>query len=162
MRRIAILVGLIGSCAWTGIANADLAKEGNYDATLCFGGPLPAIAHSDKHVAGVLSLYAPMISNLPNGGLYHLNGIHCQGVWAVIEGLYQENGFCEVQDPQGDKIFGKYSRSGEKGLWQVMAGTGKYAGMTSNGEYHPVGQFAQQAQGTLQHCNRATGTYRLK
>lgn len=71
---------------------ADLPKDGKYDANLCFGGPLPAIAHSDKLIAGVLDLYGPMVSNLPGGGLYHLNGIRCTGVWAVIDGVYQENG----------------------------------------------------------------------
>ena len=43
-----------------------------------------------------------------------------------------------------------------------MNGTGKYAGMTASGSYVAVGQFASQGAGTLQNCNRATGTYRLK
>ena len=156
------IVLLVGLGIATDCALADLPKEGKYDVNLCFGGPLPAIAHSDKLIAGGLDLYGPMVSNLPNGGLYHLNGIRCAGAWAVIDGVYQENGYCETTDPDGDKQFGKYSNTGSGGKWQVVNGTGKYAGMTASGSYAAVGQFATQGPGTLQNCNRAIGTYRLK
>jgi hypothetical protein len=109
----------------------------------------------------VLHLYSPTVSILPNGGLYHLNGIRCIGVWAVIDGIYQ-NGYCETTDPDGGKQFGKYSNTGSGEKWQIMSGTGKYAGMTGGGSYAAVGRFATQGPGTLQNCTRAVGTYRLK
>ena len=163
LSRISTSIAVVGLIAVSASpVYADLPREGKYDATLCFGGPLPTMAHSDKLVAGVLDLYGPMVSNLPGGGLYHLNGIRCTGVWAVIDGVYQENGYCETTDPDGDKQFGKYSNTGSGGKWQVMNGSGKYAGMTASGSYAAVGQFASQGPGTLQNCNRAVGTYRLK
>lgn len=148
--------------AMSASAAVNLPREGKYDTTLCVGGSLPTLAHSESHVSGVLDLYGPMIGNLPNGGLYHLNGIRCTGVWAVINGVYTENGYCETSDPDGDKQFGQYANDGKGGKWQVLSGTGKYAGMTASGIYMPVGQFPSQGPGTLQNCNRATGSYRLK
>jgi hypothetical protein len=158
-RKVWIAAGLSSLLAFS--AHADLPKQGRYDVNLCLGGALPVIAHSDKHLAGVLDLYGPMVSNVPSG-LYHLNGIHCQGGWSVIDGVYEENGFCETTDPDGDKQFGRYARTGATGEWKVLSGTGKYAGMSGGGSYTPVGQFAQRADGGLQNCNRATGTYRLR
>lgn len=155
-----IAVGLSSMLAFS--AHADLPKQGRYDANLCFGGQLPTLVHSEKLMSGVLDLYGPMVGNLPNGGLYHLNGIHCTGVWAVISGVYQENGYCETTDPDGDKQFGKYSNDGSGGKWEVLSGTGKYAGMSASGSFSSVGKFAERADGGLQECSRATGSYRLR
>mgnify|MGYP006908213212 CR=1 FL=1 len=162
MRGIASGCTLLALLATSAGAAVDLPREGKYDTTLCFGGALPTMATSETHVSGVLDLYGPMVGNLPGGGLYHLNNIRCTGVWAIINGVYTENGYCETADPDGDKQFGQYANDGKGGKWKVLAGTGKYAGMTASGVYGPVGQMAGRGDGTLVNCNRATGSYRLK
>ncbi len=57
---------------------------------------------------------------------------------------------------------GKFTRTNADGRWDVVSGSGKYTGVTSGGPYGPVGQFPQPVAGTLQHCNRITGTWKMR
>lgn len=141
-------------------AGVDVANKGNYEGMLCVAGPLPAVVQSDSEMGGSFDLIGPMITK--PGMLYHAANIHCLGAWSVVGGQYNENGHCQVVDGDGDKIFGKFSRVNADGRWEVISGTGKYAGMTSSGPYTPVAQFPQPVPGTLQHCNKITGTWKLR
>lgn len=146
----------------TGSAGAavDVPPKGNYEGMLCVAGPLPAVVQSDTEMGGSFDLIGPMVTK--PGMLYHGANIHCLGTWSVIGGNYNENGHCQVVDADGDKIFGKFSRVNADGRWEVISGTGKYAGMTSSGPYTPVAQFPQPVPGALQTCNRITGTWKLR
>ena len=141
-------------------AGVEVAPNGKYEGTLCIAGPLPAVVQSEKEVAGSFDLIGTIVTK--PGAIYHLTNIHCLGAWSVIDGQYHETGHCQVVDNDGDKMLGKFTRVNADGRWDVVSGSGKYAGVTSGGPYGPVGQFPQPVAGTLQHCNRITGTWKMR
>lgn len=157
-RTLAVCIAtLVTSSAFAGV---EVANKGSYEGMLCVSGQLPAVVQSDTEMGGSFDLIGPMVTK--PGTLYHAANIHCLGAWSVVGGNYNENGHCQVVDADGDKIFGKFSRVNADGRWEVISGTGKYAGMTSSGPYTPVAQFPQPIPGTLQHCNKITGTWKLR
>ena len=157
-RTLAVCVAtMVTSSALAGV---EVAGKGNYEGMLCVAGPLPAVVQSDTEMSGSFDLIGPMVTK--PGMLYHAANIHCLGAWSLIGGNYHENGHCQVVDAAGDKIFGKFSRVNADGRWEALSGTGKYAGIVSSGPYTPVAQFPQPVPGTLQHCNKITGTWKLR
>lgn len=141
-------------------AAVEVAPNGKYEGTLCLAGPVPAVVQSDKEMAGSFDVIGPIVTH--PGTLYHLTNIRCLGAWSVIDGQYRENGYCQVVDNDGDRMLGKFTRVNGDGRWDVVSGTGKYAGITSGGPYSPVGQFPQPVAGTLQSCSRISGTWKLR
>jgi hypothetical protein len=160
MKIRALAVCLATIAVQPALAGVEVANKGNYEGMLCVSGSLPGVVQSDSEMGGSFDLIGPVVSK--PGMLYHATTIHCLGAWSVIGGQYNENGLCQVVDGDGDKIFGKFSRVNADGRWEVISGTGKYAGMTSSGPYTPVAQFPQPVPGTLQHCNKITGTWKLR
>jgi hypothetical protein len=72
-------------------------------------------------------------------------------------------GVCEVKDADGDKRLGHYSFvDGKETFYTVVAGTGKYEGMTLTSTVEQLGPFPAIKDGTFQGCNHQTGTYKLK
>ena len=83
-------------------AGVEVTPNGKYEGTLCLAGPLPAVVQSEKEVAGSFNLIGTIVTK--PGAIYHLTNIHCLGAWSVIDGQYNENGYCQVVDNDGDKM----------------------------------------------------------
>lgn len=141
-------------------AGVDVAPGGKYEGMLCVAGPMPTIVQSDKEMAGTYESIGPIITK--PGMLYHLTNIRCLASWSIVDGQYSETGHCQIVDNDGDKMFGRFSHTKGEGRWDVISGTGKYTGMTSGGAYGSVGQIPQPVAGSVQACNRITGTWRLR
>ncbi len=89
----------------------------------------------------------------------------------IVDGNFSATTTCEAVDKDGDKFLtrliagfenqGVTLSSDHTGKGTVIAGTGKYEGMTRIGtnENYPVPSVKP---GTFQRCGRATGTYKLK
>jgi hypothetical protein len=77
---------------------------------------------------------------------------------------------CEGVDKDGDKVFTRLTVGSIDGVGQddthigetvVIAGTGKYDGMTRTGT-NENSLIRSAKPGVIQRCGRATGTYKLK
>ena len=72
-------------------------------------------------------------------------------------------GVCETKDADRDKRLGHYLFvDGKETFYTVVAGTGKYEGMTLTSTVEQLGPFPAIKDGTSQGCNHRTGTYKLK
>ena len=85
--------------------------------------------------------------------------------FTIIDGDYSESGSCQYWNAAGDKIFGVYARKGDvakaEGTWRVVQGTGKFEGITSEGNWIPLAPFPPVPNVATQ-CNHEWGTYTLK
>lgn len=162
MKTSLLGVATLAMCAGGAWAAVEVAGQGNYDAMDCMGGPITSIALSDSHVAGMYDVTGTLVGK--PGMLYHMTSIRCLGAWSIIDGKYGDSGNCVIVDLDGDKMIGRYAQphgSGE-GTWTVIAGTGKYSRVSSEGVYRAIGQFPQPYAGNTQLCSRVTGTWKLR
>jgi len=87
--------------------------------------------------------------------------IHTQGV-AVIEGKNMTvYAYMKYLDPGGDFVIFRYTQNpGEKAATTtIMAGTGKYKGITGGGKAKRITRGKPVAAGTNQFCNNHKGTF---
>jgi hypothetical protein len=83
------------------------------------------------------------------------------GIYHSLDGKAVENGYCDIVDADGDKYLVRYSGDSKGGKVEAIAGTGKYEGMTLQGQYR-VGNFPTTSSDRFYSCNRFTGTYKLR
>ncbi|MBR0798643.1 hypothetical protein JQ615_24965 [Bradyrhizobium jicamae] len=140
----------------------ELPKEGSYDYTACWSGVSNAITFSKADTASSYEMTGTILSN-PSGGMFDKNSFRCVGMNASLEGKFTGSAVCESLDVDGDKRLSNYSLASDGSLTrEIVAGTGKYEGMTMTGTVHPLGSFPVVKAGTFQDCNHQTGTYKLK
>jgi len=151
-----VLLSLIGTASGA----VTLPKEGPFDTHFCFSGTGETIALTDKAVAGSYTLFATVQSN-PRGGAFDLTASHCLATYHIVNGKTVENGYCDIVDADGDKYLVRYSGDFKIGKVEAIAGTGKYEGMTLQGEYR-VTNLPTTAPDRFYNCNRYSGTYKLK
>jgi hypothetical protein len=87
--------------------------------------------------------------------------IHTQGV-AVIEGKNMTvYAYMKYLDPEGDYVIFRYTQNpGEKAATTtIMAGTGKYKGITGGGKAKRITRGKPVAAGTNQFCNNHKGKF---
>jgi hypothetical protein len=79
---------------------------------------------------------------------FKMMSAHCAGSFVNIGDQVDEHGACEYVNAAGDKLFGVYARKGDaakaEGTWHVVHGTGKFAGMTMDGEVDVHRSFPAQ------------------
>ncbi len=74
--------------------------------------------------------------NDAGGPMFNLFGLRCVGMWdGRGGGEFNDRGTCTYTDKDGDHIFAPYTSKGWHGTYEVVAGTGKFAGITGTGEY---------------------------
>ena len=139
------------------------AAEGKYDQQSCYSGPMHFLQHADGMIAGSYE----GIGRMPGtqGTPFVLNSGRCLGSFTVIKGEVNESGSCEFWNAAGDKYFGVYSRKGDpakaEGTWHVVNGTGKFAGMSMEGKWMPIGDFPP-VPNYGGGCNHEWGTYSIE
>ena len=139
------------------------AAEGKFDHMSCYAGPSHVIQQGDGIIAGSYDSTA-MMPGQEGTPYYNLSG-RCLGQFTIINGDYSESGSCQYWNAAGDKIFGVYARKGDvakaEGTWRVVQGTGKFEGITSEGNWIPLAPFPPVPNVVTQ-CNHEWGTYTLK
>jgi hypothetical protein len=80
--------------------------------------------------------------------MFNLFGMRCIGLVHVLsQGTWNDQGTCTYTDKDGDNIFAPFKgnsdgKGGERGTYEVIGGTGKFARITGSGEYyqpnHPI------------------------
>jgi hypothetical protein len=123
--------------------------------------------HFLQHGDGMIAGSYEGIGRMPGteGTPFVLNSGRCIGSFTIISGDYSEAGSCEFWNAAGDKYFGVYSRKGDpakaEGIWHVVHGTGKFAGMSMEGKWMPIGDFPP-VPNYGGGCNHEWGTYSIK
>jgi hypothetical protein len=141
---------------------ADLPKEGSYDFTSCFAGTANTMEFSQAHTANTSEIRGTSVSN-PPGGLFDKVAFRCIALNYTADGKPSGTTLCEGVDKDGDKYLSQLVViDGSVSTRKIVAGTGKYEGLTSSGKAESLGQFGKPVAGQIQGCVRQTGTYKMK
>jgi len=139
------------------------AAEGKYDNQACYAGPIHLIQHADGMVSGSYDLTG--MTPGTEGSLFYMMSGRCVGSFTIIGGDYNEAGGCEYWNAAGDKFFGIFARKGDpakaEGTWHFVHGTGKFAGVSGEGKWIPLGTFPP-VPNVGAGCNHEWGTYSIK
>jgi hypothetical protein len=87
--------------------------------------------------------------------------IHTQGVMEIAGKNTTVYGYLKYLDPSGDFVIFRYTRNpGEKAATTtLLAGTGKWKGITGGGKAIRITRGKPVAPGTTQFCNNHKGTF---
>lgn len=143
---------------------ATLPKEGNYAFDFCPVGHGRSLSGGDKFFVLGYDLDA-VLRSTPAGGSFDRMGARCYGLYKNVAGKAFEAGGCELTDLDGDKWWMDYQGSpdGTGGTYKAAWGTGKYEGMTLQGEYHLDNNWGSPAKDVaFVGCNPNRGTYKLR
>jgi len=151
-----LLLGMVD----TGYGAVTLPKEGSFDTHFCFSGTGEGMPLSDTAMAGSYRMYATVQSD-PPGGAFDQTASQCIGIYHVVNGKTIESGYCNIVDADGDKYLVRYSGDFKTGKIEAITGTGKYDGMTLQGEYR-VGRLPSTGSDRFYNCNRYSGKYKLR
>lgn len=125
-------VALSLAATWAGIA---MAKSGEVSIIQCSGGEVQNVVNSPQHSFGTGKTYGTVRTD-PAGGLFDMMTTQCMGAYVVVDGKPSAWGHCEWLDKDGDKVLLHYARSeGLAGKFNVVHGTGKYAGLSGTRDY---------------------------
>jgi hypothetical protein len=141
---------------------ADLPKEGSYDFMSCYSGTVNPMEFSKTHTANTTEIRGTVMSN-PPGGLFDKVAFRCISMNYTADGKPSGMTLCEGVDKDGDKYLSQLVvLDGSQSTRKVVAGTGKYEGMTTSGTAVSAGPFGTTVSGQIQNCTHQTGTYKLK
>jgi hypothetical protein len=162
MRKSVALAAIAAACVLGSLAlAADLPKEGTYDFVSCYSGTSNPMPFSKTHSAELTEITGTSQSN-PPGGLFDKVAFRCITFGYSADGKNTATTACEGVDKDGDKYMSYLVNDGTTTSRKVVAGTGKYDGMTASGTAQSQGPFGTLKPGTIQNCTRQRGTYTLK
>jgi hypothetical protein len=161
----AVRVAVIGVSAFAGVSLASaqgLPKEGRFDYVACWSGVANPLAFSKTQTAMTYEHTGSTRSNLPDSPFDKLS-FRCLGLNANFDGKTSAMTVCEAVDKDGDKMLNHFVQ-GEGGrlVRTTVAGTGKFAGISTEATVVSLGPLPTIKPGTFQNCNQQTGTYRFK
>jgi hypothetical protein len=141
---------------------ADLPKEGSYDFMSCYSGTVNAMNFSKTQMASTSEIRGTVMSS-PPGGLFDKVAFRCLTMNYSADGKPSGMTLCEGVDKDGDKYLSHLVVvDGTVSTRKVVAGTGKYEGLTTTGTAVNVGPFGKPVDGLVQNCSHQTGTYKMK
>jgi len=160
-RKYCVLLASI--LVMSGIASANnFPKEGNFDFTSCWSGVNTELSFSRGYSGTTYEMTGTQLSN-PPGGIFDKNTFRCVGMNTMINGKLSSSNICEAVDADGHKRLTQfYFKPDGTVVREMVAGTGKYEGMTMTTTVTTLGTFNPIKSGTFQGCNRQTGTYKMK
>jgi hypothetical protein len=167
MKRIIVAVVWAFAVLATGSATAgkvNMSKEGSYEFDFCPIGRGKTFSEGDKFFVMNYDLDA-IVKSTPPGKAFDRMGARCFGIYVNVSDHPRESGICELTDLDGDKWWMDYKGTwdGGGGTYTAVHGTGKYDGVTLQGEYHidnTWGSISKEV--SFQGCNHNKGTYKLK
>lgn len=161
-RRGRVGIVIVFVMAFGGAAfGADMPKAGSFKFDFCFVGQGETLT-VDKHFTVMHYTANTSLRTEPAGGPFDRQSGRCWGTLGSVAGKSQEFGYCEVVDQDKDRWYLEYhgNAEGTGGTYTAVHGTGKYAGMTLNGEYS-YKLWPTTSPNTIQGCNPNKGTYKL-
>ena len=152
--------GLISALAL--LPGLALAAETPLDYTVCRAGTVQFLEQSKE--ATLTSIDIAGVVAASNDKRFENMTSRCIGVGSNMNGKPAGNGFCKYVDPDGDVHVTAYTAASDKpgqGSWRFVHGTGKWAGIKGGGTYKVFTSGKPIVAGTLQNCNRVTGTFAI-
>jgi hypothetical protein len=139
-------------------------KEGTSSSTWFHSSKVSTLAMGQEILQVNFEGTCIAIGDTPND-LFH--NISCQGMGSLyaVTGDYDQRGLCVAVRPDGDKIYFSYKHAGKlgasgKGTTVIVGGTGKFTGLTGNGEY-TIMSLRPVAEGTGQSIVKWKTGYKL-
>ena len=151
---IAIIL-VVGFCLFISVAHA-----AEYDLTNCWSGETTMLFVSKELVVMSYDIKGICRSNTDNKDFDNMS-FQCVGISRIVAGKTTGNGYCKFIDKDGDFVVGETTSTGPEGTWQAMHGTGKWKGIVGHGKNMAITNSKPIVEGTMQNCNRATGTYMI-
>ena len=137
-------------------------KEGSFEIINC-GSGTNSVVEISKTARFTSSEAIGTTRSVPPGGYLDMTTYHCMSLGATLDGKYTGHTYCEGVDRDGDRYISHlYSTDGGKTSSEVIAGMGKFEGMTRMGTSESLGAFPSVKPGTFTGCGRQTGTYKMK
>jgi hypothetical protein len=160
MSRMTLLFS--GALLASAFSTQVFAAELKIDQQTCYTGPIHVIQHAD----GIMSVSYTVIGSSPGteGTPFRMLSERCVGAFTLVNGQYDENGSCESVDAAGDKFLLVIARKGDpakaEGTWRVVHGTGKFADMSGEGKWMPIGTFpASGVPNMYNGCSHEWGSF---
>jgi hypothetical protein len=155
---------ILCTCLVIGSSSLTLAQstEQIYNVDVCVSQDWSALVRSPEITILDFDAKGIMRSN-PESKIFDNCTAHIKGV-ALFEGENQTvHCYMKYLDPEGDyAIFLYTTNPGEKAATtKLLAGTGKYKGITGGGKAVRIAQGKPVAEGTNQFCNNHKGTFTL-
>ncbi len=164
LTALAIATGVTTAClAGAAVAGkVNMPKEGPFAFDFCAVGEPQLLTSGDKVTVSHYRNFAN-IRTEPAGKPFDRMSSICYGTYANLDGHQQDFGVCEWTDQDGDKFWVEYhgSADGAGGTYTAPYGTGKYEGMTLNGQY-VLDFWPAATKDVFQGCFKNKGTYKLK
>ena len=162
------MINVIRSCALAVVFVAGAAgaasypKEGRFDYIACSTSTFKEVVFSKTQSARSFEQIGTIMSN-PPGEIFDNSSFRCEGMSTLLDGKAGGMVVCESIDADGDKRLSRFSIASDGARTrELLAGTGKYEGMTTTSDYKLLGPFPEVKPGVSQSCNHQTGTYKLK
>ena len=120
-----------------------LAKNGTGTLHSGFRGVGTTTPTADKRLYWMGSFWGVSFND-EGKGLFHHAVWNCPAISDIYDNTIHTKGSCAVTDTDGDRIFGDWTGKGPvggefAGEVTISGGTGKYAGMQGNWDFHCLG-----------------------
>jgi len=168
MRRATVAVfsaAALCVCGTAGAGKVNIPKEGKYAIDFCVIGHGKTLSVGDKFFAISYEVDA-LTRSTPPGGAFDRMGARCYGIVKNVDGTANHSAACELTDLDGDKwwmdVMGALPDA-DGGYYKAVGGTGKYEGISLQGEFRSDLNFGSPAKDVaFVGCNPNKGTYKLK
>ena len=163
-KRVIGLTIVFTICAVLGssLLNPAEGAEQFYDVTPCISGDMTILAKTKQITILCYDAKGIMRSNNESKAFHNFT-LHATGV-IEIEGKNRTvYGHMKYLDPNGDFIVFRYTKNpgDEAATTKILAGTGKWKGITGGGKAKTVARGKPIVAGTFQLCNTHKGTFTL-
>jgi hypothetical protein len=142
--------------------NPAKCAEQVYDITPCVAATMTVLVQSPEITIFTIDAKGIIRSNIESK-IFDNCTVHVQGT-QVIEGTnITVNAYMKYLDPDGDYVIFRFTQNpGETtATTTILAGTGKWKGITGGGKATTITQGRPVAAGTLQFCNNHKGKFTL-
>jgi hypothetical protein len=145
---------------------ADLPKEGTFNGTISLAGTFKIYLVGKEHIVGTYDENGLTVGE----GFYDHMTWHCFGVGDAATGMLRTQGRCVGTDPTGDQLV--IQTGGDErhpmdaktssGSSTIIAGTGKYTGITGGATFVLHGsEFKTATEGTYANYGEIQAKYKL-
>ena len=159
--RFAIVLSICGVII-LGSSPLNLAESAEqvYDVDVCVSMDLSVLVRSQEITILTWDGMGIMRSN-NESKVFDNCTVHTLGVMQIAGKNTTVDGYLKYLDPSGDFVIFRYTRNpGEKAATTtLLAGTGKWKGITGGGKAKRITRGKPVAAGTTQFCNNHKGTF---
>lgn len=142
--------------------NPAKCAEEIFDITPCVAATMTALVQSPEITIFTMDAKGIIRNNIESK-IFNNCTVHVQGI-QVIEGTNRTvNAYMKYLDPDGDYVIFRFTQNpGEPtATTTILAGTGKWKGITGGGKATTITQGRPVAAGTFQFCNNHKGKFTL-